>query len=356
MDKVLLISHYPPPAGGIATWTKRVLSIGLPDGWEIDHINLNTINGRDPFKNTKINFKDEYVRSTNIWRQEKNFLKTDPDIRVVHTCIPCSVFGMIRETVTAIIAKRYKKKFILHCRCTVSNVVDSSFKRVFWKILTHFCDGIMVLNSKSYEFAKKYSPKCEVELIPNFVCKNELIDGSGKEISEHISNITYVGGVTPDKGCDTIIEAAKKLPNITFNLIGIVSEEIKTLEIPTNVILHGNHDNAYVKDALPKADLFLFLSRYWGEGFSNALVEAMAAGLPCIVTDWAANADMIEKDGGIVIPQKDPDALVEAILKLDNANLRKIASDFNITKAKTAYIEDTVLKAYTDFYTKLKEA
>ena len=71
MDKVLLISHYPPPAGGIATWTKRVLELGLPDGWGIDHINLNTINGRDPFKNTKRNFKDEWYRSRNIWRQEK---------------------------------------------------------------------------------------------------------------------------------------------------------------------------------------------------------------------------------------------------------------------------------------------
>lgn len=355
MDKVLLISHYPPPAGGIATWTKRVLEIGLPDGWGIDHINLNTINGRDPFKNTKINFKDEYIRSTNIWRQEKQFLKTDPDIKVVHTCIPCSVFGMIRETITAIIAKKYKKKFILHCRCTVSNVVNSGFKRFFWKILTHFCDGIMVLNSKSYDFAKKYSPKCEIELIPNFVRKSELIDATGKVIPEHIGNITYVGGVTPEKGCDTILAAAKQLPQYTFNLIGIVSEEIKAMEIPENVVLHGNHDNAYVTDALKKADIFLFLSRYWGEGFSNALVEAMAAGLPCVVTDWAANADMIEDKGGFVIPQESPNELVNAIKKLDDQYLRKSASDFNINKAKTAYIEDTVLKAYTDFYTKLKE-
>ena len=355
MDKVLLISHYPPPAGGIATWTKRVLEIGLPDGWEIDHINLNTINGRDPFKNTKRNFKDEWVRSRNIWRQEKEFLKNDPDIKVVHTCIPCTVFGMIRETFTARIAKKYKKKFILHCRCTVSNVVNSGFKRFFWRILTHYCDGIMVLNSKSYDFAKKYSPKCEVALIPNFVCKSELLDGSGKEISEHIRNITYVGGVTFEKGCDTIIKAARKLPDITFNLIGIVSDEVKEMEIPENVVLYGNHDNAYVKEALPKADLFLFLSRYWGEGFSNALVEAMAAGLPCVVTDWAANADMIETEGGIVVPQEDVQALIDAIKALDDTELRRAASEFNINKAKTAYIEDTVLKAYTDFYTKLKE-
>ena len=81
----------------------------------------------------------------------------------------------------------------------------------------------------------------------------------------------------------------------------------------------------------------------------------MAAGLPCIVTDWSANADMIESEGGIVVPQEDVQALIDALKQLDNADMRKKASDFNINKAKTAYIEDTVLRAYTDFYTKLKE-
>ena len=64
--KVLLISHYPPPAGGIASWTKRVLEIGLPNGWDVVHINSNMIGGRDPFKNTKISIKSEIIRSFKI--------------------------------------------------------------------------------------------------------------------------------------------------------------------------------------------------------------------------------------------------------------------------------------------------
>ena len=112
MKKVLLISHYPPPAGGIATWTKRVLEKGFSN-WDIVHINSNTINGRDPFKNTKRHIKDEYIRSKNIWKQEKNYLKNDRDIKVVHTNIPCTIFGMIRETITGKIAKRYNRKFII---------------------------------------------------------------------------------------------------------------------------------------------------------------------------------------------------------------------------------------------------
>ncbi len=351
--KVLLISHYPPPAGGIASWTKRLLTLGLPDGWEIDHVNSNTINGRDPFQNVKRSMKDEWHRSKSIWNQEKKFLKEDSEIEVVHTCIPCTVFGMIRETVTGMIAKKHKKKFILHCRCTVSNVVNKGYKRFFFKILAHYCDGIIVLNKKSEDFAKKYS-KSKVVLIPNFVTEDELIDGSKTEIRDCVRDVIYVGGVTPDKGCDTIINAAKKLPQMNFHLIGIVSAEIEAMDIPENVILHGNHDNAYVKEHLPTGDVFLFLSRYWGEGFSNALVEAMAAGLPCVVTDWSANADMIENKGGKIVPPLDADALAKALTDYEfDADARKSASQFNIQKVKDTYLADVVLKQYTDFYTEL---
>lgn len=351
MNKVLLISHFPPPAGGIATWTKRILSIGLPDGWGIDHINSNTINGRDPFKNTKRNIKDEYIRSKNIWKQEKEFLKNDKDIKVVHTNIPCTVFGMLRETVTGKIAKKYNKKFILHCHCTVPNVVNSGFKKTVLKSFLKLCDGVIVLNNQSYNFVKSLNESLTVEVIPNFVMKAETNLGNKKLINEKIKKALFVGGVTPEKGCDTIIQAAKSLPDIEFNLIGAVSEEIENLAKSENVKLHGVKDADYIKKQLDDNDVFLFLSRYFGEGFSCALTEAMAAGLPCIVTDWAANADMIDYGkGGKVIPQHSAKDLIKAIEELDSADLRKEKSDFNINRVKENYIEDVVLKKYTDFY------
>ena len=57
---VLLISHLPPPATGIGSWTKRVLDIGLPDNWNVFIVNSNTINGRDPFRSTKRSIKYVY--------------------------------------------------------------------------------------------------------------------------------------------------------------------------------------------------------------------------------------------------------------------------------------------------------
>lgn len=352
--KVLLISHMPPPTTGISGWTKRLLQIGLPDGWGIVHVNSNTIGGRDPFSNTKRHIKDEYVRSMSIWKQMADALKKDPEISVVHTCIPCTPFGMIRETISGIIAKRYGKKFILHCRCTVPNVVNRGWKRILWKILTYFCDGVMVLNQASLAFSQKHSRRSQSVLIPNFVTESELADDTEKAIPDRIKSVIYVGGVTPEKGCDTIIKAAAKLPQIQFNLLGAISEEINSMEKTPNVILHGNHDRDYVKAHLQQADCFLFLSRYFGEGFSNALAEAMAAGLPCVVTDWAANADMIGAEGGRVIPQMDVDALVNALEEMSaHPEKRQAQSRRNMEKVRSTYVERVVIPQYTSFYEKL---
>jgi len=57
-------------------------------------------------------------------------------------------------------------------------------------------------------------------------------------------------------------------------------------DFPTNVKLLGEHGRETIEKELKDADLFIFLTNFRGEGFSNALAEAMAHSLPCIVSDW----------------------------------------------------------------------
>jgi glycosyltransferase involved in cell wall biosynthesis len=63
---------------------------------------------------------------------------------------------------------------------------------------------------------------------------------------------------------------------------------------------------------LREADAFLLPSDQ--EGFSNSLLEAMAAGLPVIATAVGGNAEALgEGDGGLIVPPSDPAAMARAI-------------------------------------------
>ena len=115
----------------------------------------------------------------------------------------------------------------------------------------------------------------------------------------------------------------------------------------------GQLDRASVKEELMKADVFLFMTYFRGEGFSNALCEAMAAGLPCVVTDWAANADMVGDDGGVVVPVKDVDKAVEAIRSMLDPKTRRVMSESNISKVQSKYLEPIVINQYVDGYNEL---
>lgn len=140
------------------------------------------------------------------------------------------------------------------------------------------------------------------------------------------SLITTVGHIRPVKGHDIFIKAAAavllRFPNVTFSIAGDVLEQDYFAELQALILDLGLSNNfrfegpvSNLRQHLAKADIFVLPSR--SEGFSNAIIEAMAASLPAVVTNVGGNAEAVQ-DGinGFVVPSEDPSALSAAILQL----------------------------------------
>lgn len=229
-------------------------------------------------------------------------------------------------------------------------MVRNQLALIIFRLLTNISDLAIVLNIPSKEFVKRYC-RTPVSLIPNFIEKSAVFEENKRNISEQVQRVLYVGGVIESKGCCDIIKVAKNFPQIQFRLVGKAHKKIKNMEKPSNVILLGERNKLEVKKELVQADLFIFLTYFPGEGFSNALAEAMASGLPCIASDWAANKDMIEDKGGIIVPIKDIDSVIKALRYLsNNIKARTNMSNWNIKKVKECYIDEVVTDMYVDSY------
>ncbi|QFS82434.1 glycosyltransferase [Roseivivax sp. THAF197b] len=88
--------------------------------------------------------------------------------------------------------------------------------------------------------------------------------------------------------------------------------EAKKLGIADRVTALGVRDD--IAALVPGLDVFLLCSA-WGEAFPLAVTEAMAAGVPCVVTD-VGDCAVLVGDTGIVVPPQDPAVQAEAVSQL----------------------------------------
>lgn len=347
MKKAILLAPMPPPVGGIGTWALRMLDADLKD-WHIEAVDEKIIGKREVFGDrTKRNLWCEMQRCFGIWRGLSRALK-DTDALVVHANIPATTLAILREYVCACITKARKRKFVMHFHCTVPNIVKSAINRFVLKRICNISDGIILLNQQSVDYLSKLT-ETPLYLIPNFVDTKEI--AQSHQIRQRIEKVLYVGGVIESKGCMDLLAVAGHYPDVEFRLAGKAEIQVtQAAEKLPNVKLLGMIDRETVAKELADTDVFAFLSHFPGEGFSIALTEAMAAGVPCLVTDWAANKDMIEDKGGVVVPIRDVDAAVAALAQMMPAKVRQAQSIFNIEKIKTAYADTIVLSEYMNCY------
>ncbi len=120
------------------------------------------------------------------------------------------------------------------------------------------------------------------------------------------------------------------------------------LGLDANVRLMGERADAAAY--LAASDLAVLPSHQ--EGFANAILEAMACGLPVIATNVGGNPEaVVDGETGLIVPPHHPDALARAILELaeDPALARKMGAAGR-KRAEARFSLEACVEAYDAFY------
>lgn len=237
---------------------------------------------------------------------------------------------------------------------------NSLLKKIRCKICPIFCNGYIFQTDKIKKMYPKFIQKKSV-VIPNAISNPDVFNC--KEVANKEKVITSVGRLTYQKGFDTLIKAYIEVFKVhpEYNLIiygeGPLRKELMELvysnSMEKNIFLPGNCKN--VVNSISKSMIFIMCSRF--EGMPNALMEAMAIGLPCISTNCVAGPSEIidNKKNGLLVEVDNIDEIKNAIIYLiEHDEIRESIAKKALDINKTNSI-DLIYGKYYDFFKKCSE-
>lgn len=222
------------------------------------------------------------------------------------------------------------------------------------KLLYRNAKGIIAQTSLAKEILFCKTNNSNIKVIPNPIKNFSSISNFKKE-----KIILNVGRLVPEKGQHYLIEVMAHLKLDKWKLIilgdGPLREELQKqiddLNLNENVFLMGSVKN--VDEWLRRSSIFAFTSI--SEGFPNALIEAMVAGLACVSFDCDAGPRDVLQDNinGYLIPLYDITAFKDVVQKLMGDDFlrnkigleaRKVAESLSTKKIAQEYLNFCVTK------------
>ena len=164
-------------------------------------------------------------------------------------------------------------------------------------------------------------PRRKITVVPNGLDLRAFTRPPAPKV--RLRNVIVVANLRPEKGHDVLVDAAAnvllRVPDAKFNLVGdgpgrdALIERVRSLGIQDAFTFHGHRDD--VPACLDAADIFVLPSR--SEAFPNAVLEAMAAGLPIVASGVGGIVELIaDNRTGLLVPPDDPASLCTCLLRL----------------------------------------
>lgn len=234
-------------------------------------------------------------------------------------------------------------RYLLGGRCLIKlrtgreqyeKIFAGGLARWYFSKMLQLADRIVVVNSGVEQYLQNLGILTErIIFLPNAINVDHYYPVSSEEkfaaqqrlnLSPQKNIVLYVGRLQPVKGVDVLVRAWALVPqdirhNSRLLLVGdgaeyeTINRMAEALNITESVILVGRQEA--VRDYYWASDIFVLPSR--SEGQSNALVEAMACGLPVVASNVGGAPDIIkEGKNGVLFESENHEQFAQKLTSL----------------------------------------
>ena len=233
------------------------------------------------------------------------------------------------------------------------------------KILARSTDVLITINKEDFERAKRfhlhrngrvyYVPGVGID-VDKYDMDAAKRDITRKKLGLNDQNIMIisVGDLIDRKNYQTAIKAVKKTNNENLHFficgegpeINRLKKNCKRLGVEKQIHFLGYRSD--VNELLKAADVFLLTSTQ--EGLPRSLMEAMACGLPCIVSKIRGNTDLINEQSGLLAKPYDYELFAKHLsMLIENPKLRDKLSSAS-KQSISGFSVDAVIKEIEHIY------
>ena len=283
------------------------LDHGQDDDMEIDGIRI--IKAYDPDAGIpKLRFP--HPRLTGLWRAMR---KADADI----------YYQRIRDSLTGIVAafcRWHQRKFVFAVAGDYDCVPDPpGFPARHVHVLYYYGlrrADLVIAQTATQQRLLRENFGIDSAVIPN--CAPDYgvgADGADVSTSAGSRRLLWIGGFSPVKRLELLLDIAERLPNLQFDVVGGGNRELEYVqrlrlraESMSNVQLYGVIPHTDVRPLYQRATALISTSR--SEGFPNVFLEAWSYGLPVVST---FDPDNLIAKHGLGVVAEDFSGLVDGL-------------------------------------------
>lgn len=272
--------------------------------------------------------------------------------------VPCGIVSLLLK-------KRYKIPYIISLRGSdVPGYSDrfpfiyALFKPIF-RLIWKKAYAVISNSEGLKQLALKTDPKQKIGIIYNGIDTEKFQPNNNLKNKDKFIITPGASRITDRKGLNYLIEAIKKLsekyPQIYLEIMGDgnAREKLETLTESLNlkdkVKFLGRIPREEIAPYYQRASVFVLPS--FNEGMSNAMLEALAVGLPIITTDTGGAKELVkEGENGYIIKTRDVDDIVGKIeILINNPELKNKLGEASRARALEMSWEKVAEKYYEEY-------